>query len=57
MVSVRSGGADQKKKKKKKKKNKEKKQKATVIVLVRYFKRRPITFEQNPIREICEMVC
>ena len=30
---------------------------ATVIVLVRYFKRRPITLEPNLLKEICDIVC
>ena len=34
-----------------------KKQLAKVIVSVRYFKRRPINLEPNPLKEIYDMVC
>ena len=30
---------------------------ATVIVSVLYFKRKPITLETNPLKEICDTVC
>ena len=29
---------------------------AIVIISVRYFKRRPITLEPNPLKEICDKV-